>query len=257
MTAERAWRITATAFCFAVFGLGGLGFLLLGPLLTLIPGTARRHAFTRGLMRRGMGAFVLLMRGCGVISLSVHDAHRLQRRGQFILANHPSLLDVVLLIALTPHADCVVKAALWRNPFLRWPVAAAGFLRNDDGPGVVDAAIRSVRNGNNLIVFPEGTRSMPGAGLRFLRGAGNIAVRGELAVTPVLIVSSEPMLPKHRPWYRVPRRRPHFTVRVLDDLSPTALVPEPIPAGLGARRYTERLQQRFTEEIARHEPATR
>ncbi|GLS06361.1 acyltransferase [Chitiniphilus shinanonensis] len=257
MTPERAWRVLATACCFIVFGVGGLGFLLLGPLLALIPHRPRRHALTRRLIRLGMAGFVRLMRACGVISLEVHGAEKLRRRGQFILANHPSLLDVVLLMALIPHADCVVKAALWRNPFLRWPVIAAGYLRNDDGPAVVAAAIRSVRGGNNLIVFPEGTRSVPGAGLRFLRGAGNIAVRGDLTVTPVLIVSSEPMLPKGRPWYRVPRRRPHFTVRVLDDLPPPALLPEPLPTALGVRRYTERLQQRFTEEIARHESAAR
>jgi hypothetical protein len=41
-----------------------------------------------------------------------------------IIANHPSLIDVVFLIGLVRQANCVVKQSLWENPFTRGPVRA-------------------------------------------------------------------------------------------------------------------------------------
>jgi hypothetical protein len=94
-----------------------------------------------------------------------------------VLANHPTLIDVVFLISLLPNADCVVKRVAC-NPFMRGPVRAAGYISNDDGAGLVDDCIAAVRAGGSLVIFPEGTRSVPGQPPRLQRGAANIAVRG-------------------------------------------------------------------------------
>ena len=81
------------------------------------------------------------MRGVGVLTYEFEGAERLGRPGQIIVANHPSLIDVVFLLGFTPQATCIVKEALFQNPFTRWPVAAAGFVSNspisaDDRAGV-------------------------------------------------------------------------------------------------------------------------
>ena len=75
--------------------------------------------------------------------------------GLLILANHPSLIDVVFLISFVRHADCIVKAALAHNPFMRGPIRAAGFITNGDGAGLLEDCVKSLRGGNNLIVFPS------------------------------------------------------------------------------------------------------
>ncbi len=56
------------------------------------------------------------MSGVGVLSYEFHGAERLGRPGQIILANHPSLIDVVFLIGFTPQATCIVKEALFPQP---------------------------------------------------------------------------------------------------------------------------------------------
>jgi hypothetical protein len=50
------------------------------------------------------------------------------------------------------------------------------------------------------------------------RGAANIALRGNIDLTPVVITVSEPMLGKCQRWYQAPLRRPHFVLTVLDDI---------------------------------------
>ncbi|BCL77395.1 1-acyl-sn-glycerol-3-phosphate acyltransferase [Jeongeupia sp. HS-3] len=246
MDLNRLWRIAATGFCFAVFGLGGIVILcLLLPLLQLVPGRTRRLHCAKGAIHWGFRFFVALMACVGVISYEVRGAEKLQRFGLFVLANHPSLIDVVILMSLIRRPDCVVKSALWRNPFTYGPVRFAGFISNANGPALIDDCIASVTAGNNLIVFPEGTRSVPGQPLKLQRGAANIAVRGPLPITPVIIAVSEPMLTKGSKWYRVPQRKPHFTLTVLDDIHPERLFSDE-PA-LAARRLTDWLAQFFSQ----------
>lgn len=245
MTIERCWRVIATALCFAVFGVGGIVILfVLLPALQFVPGARHRQRCAKAVIHHGMRAYVALIRFLGVISLEVHGAEKLARDGLFVLANHPSLIDVVLLMSLVRRPDCVVKAALWKNPFTLGPVRFAGFISNAGGPAVVDDCIASVRAGNNLIVFPEGTRSVPGQPLSLRRGAANIAVRGALAFTPVVIAVSEPMLTKGSKWYRVPQCKPHFILTVHDDVHPERLFDHE-PA-LAARRLTGWLTQFFS-----------
>ncbi len=247
---ERFSRVVGTGFCFTVFGLGGLVVLIaIFPLLALVPGRERRNRFARSLIHHSFHIFTKLMIVTGVISVEIRYAERLRRKGLLILANHPSLIDVVLLMAAVPSPDCVVKAALWKNPFTCGPVRIAGFIRNDEGPALVDACVRSQDKGNNLIIFPEGTRTHPGRPLSFQRGAANIAVRGMQRITPVVIRVTEPMLCKGWPWYKVPQRRPHFVLQVEDDIAVQELVPIRDAPAREVRALTAALHGYFTEKI--------
>ncbi|MDR1351458.1 MAG: 1-acyl-sn-glycerol-3-phosphate acyltransferase [Zoogloeaceae bacterium] len=222
---DRPFRIIATAFCFAVFGLGGLLILcFVFPCLRLVyadPQTSQRHA--RSIIHKTFKGFVRLMVVCGVIRYEVRHVEKLMRNGLLIVANHPSLIDVVLLIALIERPNCVVKASLRDNVFTRGPVRSAGFVVNTDGPQLVADCVTSARSGDNLIIFPEGTRSLEhnGALNPLKRGAANIALRGDLPLTPVVITVSEPMLGKGQGWRNAPRKRPHFILSVEDDMPMT------------------------------------
>lgn len=256
LSLERCWRIAATGFCFAVFGLGGLIVLcLLFPLLRLLVWRRTlRQVLARDIVSFSFRLFCRLMTTTGVISYEVRGLESLRRRGLLIVANHPSLIDVVMLVSLLRQPDCVVKTAAWRNPFMLGPVSLCGFIRNQNGPQLVDDCIASVRGGSNLIIFPEGTRTRMEALLQrqvnpLQRGAANIAVRGGLPLTPVVITVTEPMLAKEQPWYRAPRRRPHFVLNVLDDMNPTHLVPADTTPVLAARIVTERLSDFFNREL--------
>lgn len=248
---DRTWRIVATGISFASFGIGGLllRFVVLPVVAWTAPSPEHRTVRVRRVISTCFRWFIGWMRWLGVLTYQVDGAERLQRRGLLVLANHPTLLDVVFLVALVPNANCVVKSSLARNPFMRGPVLAADFIFNDEGPGLVQECIASLEAGSNLILFPEGTRTPRDSPLgRFQRGASNIAVRGRRGVTPVAIRCEPPTLKKGQNWYNVPLRRMHFTLRVLPDIRPEDRDAAASEALL-AREHARRLRDLFLEEL--------
>lgn len=247
---DRAWRVLATGLCFAAFGAGSLVLgLLVFPLLhLLVRDPARRVRGARAVIRATFRFFIGLMRATGVLTFEVEGAERLRGGGRLILANHPTLIDVVLLMSLIEQGDCIVKGALGRNPFTRGPVRAAGFVFNDGGEGLLEDCLKSLRTGNNLIIFPEGTRSAAGGPMRLQRGAARVAVHGALDITPVRIRCTPATLGKGEKWYRVPHRRPHFRIAV-DEAIPVSpfIAAAPHPA-LAARHLNEHLTAYFSRE---------
>lgn len=243
------WRLCATALCFAVFGLGGLVLgLVVFPFLRLVPGTSAAHRRrVRRTFQLAMRTFVELMRGVGVLTYRFDGADRLGQPGQMILANHPSLIDVVFLIAFTPQATCIVKSALWRNPFTRWPVVAARFVSNESTFQMVEDTAEALRRGESVIVFPEGTRTTPGQALQFHRGAANIAVKAAVIVTPVFVRCDPTTLAKNMPWYRIPPRRVHYTFRAGADIDVQAFRDRPAPTA--SRAFNEHLLQVFADGL--------
>ncbi|GJG95362.1 1-acyl-sn-glycerol-3-phosphate acyltransferase [Cupriavidus pauculus] len=251
---ERGWRVLATALCFGVFGIGGLLVrLVVFPLLALMPWSPATHRrVCRDVIHHALRFFLWLMRALGVIQYQVRNGERLRRGGLLIVANHPSLIDIVFLMALTRGADCVVKAALARNPFTRGTVAAAGWIRNDaGGMSLVEDCIASLKAGSNLIIFPEGTRTRPGEPLLLQRGAANVAVRGGFDLTPVVIRCEPPTLTKGEKWYRVPSRRPRYEIDVHPDFSVAPWMPGDTEVVQAVRRLTRSLSEFFTREIRR------
>lgn len=256
---DRAWRVFATGWSFAVFGVGGVGLRLLAfPLLGLwVRDPVRRRRLARRLIQRSFALFVGMMRGMGVLTWEVRGRERLQREGLLILANHPTLLDVVFLVSLLPNADCVVKSSLARNPFTRGPVRAAGYVCNDSGAGLVEDCIEAVRRGGCLVIFPEGTRTRREAPMTLQRGAANIAVRGRLAVTPVVVRCDPFTLGKGEKWYHVPPRRFHVCIDVREDIPVSAFLGPQEQEALAARRLTDYLARYFEEETPSGRAATR
>ena len=250
----RGWRVVATGASFTAFGIGGLLLrVLVFPLLNLAVRDARaRVALARTVIRLTFRAFVGLMRALGVLRYELHGLQRLERGGLLILANHPTLIDTVFLMAFVRHADCIVKGELWNNPFMRGPIRAAGYINNDQGPALVDACIASLRAGNNLIVFPEGTRTPACGAIVLKRGAANIAVRSGHAVTPVVIGCRPSTLGKGDPWWRVPARTVQLRIEVKEDIAVAPFTQEGASDVLAARRFTEHLQDFFIGETRGH-----
>lgn len=243
-----AWRVPATGFAFCVLGVGGLVLALtVFPLLAVSSRDKLvRERRGQAVVRLSFQAYVLMLRALGVIRFEVIGRERLGGcRGALIIANHPTLLDVVLLMSLVPNAQCVVKHQLWRNWFLGPIVRAAGYIRNDLEP---DAFIERCRHtlgvGNNLIIFPEGTRSVPGQSPRIRRGFANIALLVP-ADLQIVRISCDPItLSKGSPWYDIPERRAWFRV-MIDDFVATADFMRYGSRALGARRLASYLETRF------------
>lgn len=252
--AGRYWRVCATGISFAAFGIGGLALrVLVFPLLALlVRERARRVEAARATIRLTFRAFVGLMRGLGVLRYEIIGLDKLDRGGLLILANHPTLIDTVFLMAFVKNADCIVKSHLWNNPFTRGPVRAAGYISNEGGAALVDDCIASLKAGNNLIIFPEGTRTPACGSITLKRGAANIAIRGARAVTPVLIGCQPPTLGKGDKWWRVPERHVQFRIEVREDIDVAGFTGAGTTEVMAVRHLTDHLQRFFTEENRVH-----
>jgi 1-acyl-sn-glycerol-3-phosphate acyltransferase len=245
---SRYWRMLATGLSFAVFGVGGLALrIIVFPLLNVaVRRRNLRVTAARTIIRRAFRAYIDLMRVLGVLRYEVRGLEKLERGGLLILANHPTLIDTVFLMAFVKNADCIVKAALWNNPFTSGPVRAAGYINNEGGAELVDDCIASLKRGNNLIVFPEGTRTPANGVISMKRGAANIAVRGTRDVTPVLIRCEPATLGKGEKWWRVPPRRVLIQIDVQEDLAVAQFIKSGGSEVMAARQLTEFLQNYFT-----------
>jgi len=243
-------RLATTGLSFTLFGLGGtlLGIVAV-PLLLAVPGSrAARRARIRRMIRLAFRFFVGFMHHTGAISYSFSGAERLGRPGQLIIANHPSLIDIVLLIAFTPGAGCVVKREAWRNPAMVIVVSAAGYVPNAPTDLMIERATALLSAGECLIMFPEGTRTVPHRAAHFHRGAASVALRAASVVTPVFIRVEPPSLSKSVPWYRLPEPRAHFALRVGRDIDPAAFRHGPPP--IASRAFNEHLVAIYAVEAA-------
>lgn len=256
-SAPYLWRLIATGMSFTLFGLGGLVLrLVIFPALALLPGDAlvrRRRA--RRIINRLFWLFVQFMYRSGVLTYQVDGAERLGRPGQMVIANHPCLIDVVVLIAQIRDANCVVKQSLWDNPFMHGPVRAAQYISNSGSMDMLDEAAAALQDGQTLVVFPEGTRTTPGQAPDFHRGAAAIALRGARLITPVVITVSPTTLTKAEPWYSIPARRFHIHLRVGEDIDPQDFAAQGAPP-LASRKLNDFLHQHFIKELAKDERST-
>jgi 1-acyl-sn-glycerol-3-phosphate acyltransferase len=247
------WRLAATGGCFAAFGVGGLALsTFVFPALLLTPRKSR-SVRARWLIHKSFGLFMWLMETVGVMRLDVSGADKLRQcRNTLVLANHPTLIDVVALVSLMPVAACVVKRALWNNPFLGGVVRAADYISNSEPENLIDDCSAELAAGNPLIIFPEGTRTVPGEPLRFLRGAAYIALKSGIPILPVLIQCTPSTLTKRERWYHIPHRRFHLRIEVLAPVSPSRWVSPDEPQSIAARKLTQSLEAHFTQELETH-----
>jgi len=245
------WRRLATGSAFALFGIGGaILWLIVFPALHLfVRDVEKRGRLARVLVSRTFALFIGYMHRIGILTYEIKGLEKLQRPGLLILANHPTLIDIVFLISLLKNADCVVRSGLAKNIATRGAVGATGYICNDNGADLINACINSVRSGKNLVIFPEGSRSKPDHLLPFQRGAANIAVRGRLDITPVLIKCSPPTLSKGLGWYNIPSRRFHVSIEVLPDIPVEGFSVD--TEALAARKLTEYLTHFFETELNR------
>lgn len=250
----RFGRVAGTGFSFAVFGAGALALaLFVFPLCHLAGGPRdRREMRVQRLVHRAYRFFVGLMQGLGLQSSRWEGAERLRTPGpHLVVANHPTLVDVVHLIAQLPQADCVMGEAWSRNLFLARASRLAGYITNARGAEVVAACAERLRAGRTVVLFPEGTRSPLGGLHPFQRGAAHIAIAAGVPLEPVTINCVPRMLMKDQPWWDVPEQPGRYTFHVGDPIHPDRFLAGGAPPTLAARKLTSALRDEIIERSNR------
>lgn len=241
----RIWRFFGTMLSFFLFGLGGLvmGIVVFPLIFGFVRDPDTRQRVARRLVSNAFRLLLWIMKSLGVLSYEVRGRENcVAGSNQIIIANHPSLIDVIFLVALFPMVDCVIKEAITRNPFMRSVVLSTNWIPSGNTGVLLNTCVSRLKAGASLLLFPEGTRSVPGQPLDFKLGAASFAIKAGAETLPVTIQCTQPrLLAKGEPWYRIPPEKPMFSIHVYPPRSVDAF----IPAGLHPRDATRELNRAF------------
>lgn len=168
---------------------------------------------TRLIINKSTKQYLLLLKKLGLIRVSIRGLeHTELNQGIILVANHPSLLDIVFFLSIFPTCSCMAKKnLLYFSPYalvIRW----ASYVAGSGGSEIVEQANLELMNKRPFVIFPEGTRkSQQGqktgsTDLKFRRGAAALALKSGAAVIPVVFKYNPPVLGKNRNWYDAPDR---------------------------------------------------
>ncbi len=150
------------------------------------------------------------------------DALRDEPGGLIIAANHPSMVDAMLIVARLPRSVCIMKAALMHNIFLGAGARLAGYISNDSPRHMVRRAVADLKEGGQLVLFPEGTRTVNRPLDAFRPGVTLIAHRADVPIQTVIIETDSPYLGKTWPIWRLPPLPIVFKLRLGERFAPSA-----------------------------------
>ena len=257
--ANYIWRVGATGLSFASFGLGGVAIgALIAPMVKLSSQDLDiRTQRTQKVIKHSFKGFTEMMVKLGIMTDEVEGVEKLQQSQQeLVIANHPTLIDVVVLIGLMERANCVVKQTLWSNPFTKGPVQNAGYILNAGSEQFIQDCVSKLQQDHaaSLLIFPEGTRTAKGEQLNdFQRGAANIALRAGVPIRPVLITCTPSTLTKNEKWYHIPDRPFHIQVKVLDAIRVEDVLDDVTVNPKNVRQLNQQLQWFFNQELSVNE----
>jgi 1-acyl-sn-glycerol-3-phosphate acyltransferase len=192
------------------FGLSSLAVICLSwlplalVLQPLLPRPLRRRV-GRQAIALGFRFYLRLLTLFCACRFDFSELDRLRDDGALVLAaNHPSLLDAVLILARLPRTACVMKASLMNNILFGAAARLAGYIRNHPPLEMILRAREELQAGSQLLIFPEGTRTSRFPLEPCLPSAGLIAARAGVPVQTVLIEFTTPYLGKAWPLFRPP-----------------------------------------------------
>jgi len=205
------WRQLKSLYEYIVLYGGLLLFALLclawSPLASVL-----RHLLPRRKAER-VGQFVIMLvfrfylfvvRVSGLVKCDLSALDALRGEPLIITTNHPALIDVVLIGSRLPRMVCVLKANLLDNPLLGGGASMAGYIRNDSTGNLIRRAAVATREGSQLLIFPEGTRTVTDPINPFKGGFGLVAKKSGVPIQTAFIEASSPFLGKHWPLLKKP-----------------------------------------------------
>ncbi|MET0333100.1 MAG: lysophospholipid acyltransferase family protein [Rhizobacter sp.] len=206
-----------------LLGLGSLSWNLIS--YALYPFLPRERALKigRAAIAGGYRLFWWWLQVTGVMRLSYDGIDELNRDAGLIIApNHPTALDALLVVARVPRGVCIMRASLMQNPFLGAGARLARYIRNDPPSGMVRGAVNNLKAGGQLVMFPEGTRTVTAPVNHFLPGLTLIAHKAGVPIQTVIVDTETGYLGKGWPVWKPPHFPMVYRVRLGERFAPDA-----------------------------------
>lgn len=243
------WRIISAGLSYTAFGFGAFVPGVYAIILFFLPiSKAEKQRRIRNSIKGLCRVFVNMMQFYGLMSYQLENLENAAIKGHLVISNHPTLIDSAFAIAYVDDLCCVVKESLTRNPFTAIPIKLARYISNDS-ENLVELAVEKLNSGQNLLIYPEGTRNQYDTQLDFKRGAANIAVQAQCSVLTIVISCLPRALGKNEPWYQLPTIKSRFLIRFLPSQSLEDCVDQTKPRTKQYRELTDYWKALYLKNI--------
>lgn len=217
----RLYERCAFGIALAVFGIGGLLYTAVGPVLYVLLPRRIGSALGQRVMTALFRFFVGLLHFLGLARCDLAALDSLRAESPLVITpNHPTYLDAMLLVSRLPRAACVMKSEVLRNPFLGGGARLAGYIPGDAPREMIRAAVEALRAEQHVIFFPEGTRTVQDPVNTFKTGFAPIARLAGVSVQTVIIETDSRYMRKGWPLLRMPEFPLVYRVRLGERFAP-------------------------------------
>ena len=210
--------------CF--FGLGAMiiGCVIFPTLSLFIKQEKRRKPFS-DIIHSSWKFFIKLMEKTKVININV-EGDLSAIKGKIVVASHPSLIDIVLLIGQMPNSICLAKKELLYNPVMHNIVKSLYIINNIEPEIFQKNAKEALSNGYNIIIFPTGTRTLPKEQCKIHKGAAQLALISGVNIVPINIKTDYPFLIKHHSPIDAGEKPVNYNLKIMPEINPADYLTE-------------------------------
>ena len=219
----------------ALFNLLFFGFTVIMAVALSAPLLFRRFDARPDAAAWARGVGWLLERVVG-ITTEVRGAEHIPRGPAIVASKHQSAWDTIMFHEILPEPAYILKEELRRIPLYGWLTQVTGSITVDRAGGgralkkMVSDSRAALERGRQLVIFPEGTRGVPGVRLPYQPGVAALYAHLEAVVVPVALNSG--LFWGRRSFVKRPGR-------VVVEFLP------PIPPGLDRREMLAELERRI------------
>ena len=140
----------------AIFGTSCLAWSLAAFALRRVLAPERGARLGQRVIMAVFHRILVVFEALGLFRCDLSALDVLRSEGGMVIApNHPALLDAVLVISRLPRVVCIMKASVLDNVFLGSGARLAGYIRNDTPLALIRSAVKALRAGDQLLVFPR------------------------------------------------------------------------------------------------------
>ncbi len=244
-----AYRAFMKLFFIFVIGAGSIVIaLIIFPCIHIFVHPKKRfQAAGRKFISMVFTVIIFLIKTTGTMKVYVDELDKLKNlKSNVIVSNHCCALDFVLLMSLVPTINCIVAEWLTKTP-LTGVIRQVYILNTTDFDELCRRCKETLDMGNNVLIFPEGTRTPRHGSVPYKKGAARIAQYAGCDIQPLLIGGSDKYgLGKHDPAWSFNHEEPLiFDIKILEPIKIADYAEFSLT--VGAKKITEKIHSEILE----------
>ena len=221
----KLWRSFVVLFSFVFFGAGSLFLgLVFFPVVSLFMKGEEKRNYLCNVVHKTWRFFTNFIEKNGSIKLNVSEkdlAYLRSLRGKIIVSNHPSYIDILLIIGLIPNTLCMAKKELKKNLVMSNIVSSLYLINDEDKEKLKKEADEVLKQGYNIVIFPTGTRTLEGEDMKLHKGAAMIAINSDAEIVPLHISCDYKFLAKNQKIYDAGEKTVNYIITVNEKIVPS------------------------------------